>query len=51
MKYDTQGRDVGELEKNPHGGFVEEPAAPSCKGELGASWMDLMIAISFSDVM
>ena len=50
MKYDSQGKDVGELEKTPHGGFGEAPA-PSCIGELGASWMDLMMASSFSDVM
>ena len=50
MKYETQGRDVGELENMPHGGFCEEVVV-SCTGELGTSWIDLMMASSFSDVM
>ena len=52
VKYETQGRDVGELENTPNGGFGEvDIVVVSCLGDLGTSWIDLMMASSFSDVM
>ena len=41
---------MGELENIPQGGFGEDILS-SCMGELGTSWIDLMMDRSFSDVM
>ena len=41
---------MGEWENIPQGGFVEDIFS-SCVGELGTSWIDFIMARSFSDVM